>query len=159
MGEEKQMARKRESQRKTREYALRRYVTAQPGSEKFKLVYEHYCNEGNESPRWNENDLGYSTFTLTMHRHDNPKLPQEGYSRDWGMSGYCRTEISHFNLVRSAEGKLFSSDASTATLDRLLANKRWGEQGGWQMLETMVEEFKQTGKSSRKYESSGILDE
>ena len=117
-------------------------AAAQPGSEKFKLVYEHYSNPGNESPRWNEGDAGYDTYTWTMYRHDDPKVPQPGTSRDWHI-----TTISHFNLVRSAEGKLFSLDASTAELDSLVTSIP--PQGGWQMLEAMVEEFRQTGKSSR----------
>jgi hypothetical protein len=49
--------------------------------------------------------------------------------------------------------------AAVTQLEGLPAWHHWSKQGGRQMLEAMVEEFMQTGKSSRKYESSGILDE
>ena len=139
--------------------------------ERFKLVYEHGVRwrMTADLPLWSANDYdsysmnhnrsldtldhwipGSRTYEWTVYRHDDPKVPQPGTSRDWHI-----TTISHFNLVRSAEGKLFSLDASSAELERLVANKRFArskeeqEQGGWKMLETMVEQFRQTGISIR----------
>ena len=91
---------------------------------------------------------GSRTYEWTVYRHDDPKVPKPR-TRDIENDYDFPSGIWQFNLERSAEGKFTSSDASTATIESLPAWHYWSKQGGWRMLEAMVEEFRQTGKSSR----------
>ena len=138
--------------------------------ERFKLVYEHGVRwrMTADLPLWSANDYdsysmnhnrsldtldhwipGSRTYEWTVYRHDDPKVPKPR-TRDFE-NDFCGTSgIWQFNLERSAEGKFTSSDASTATIESLPAWHYWSKQGGWQMLEAMVEEFRQTGKFRRR---------